>query len=455
MGKAPVFSPRVTAMCAVLLETWDLTRLAFPIVVSLAAATLIGVVDTIMVSPLGTLPLAAVSITASVMIIFYSALYGFVSVIGVRMAEAFGESNDTALGVVTWAGIAVSAVAGVIGAVLMLLMRPWLGWIGQPQAVTELLVGYWTTMSLLLIPFTVFYALKALFDAIDRPWWGVGLAFVAVALNVPANFLLIHGFAGWPGLGLLGAGLASLLSETASLVLALWILRALQQRRRGLARAPVQWSEVLVQLKEGSVIAVGYVGEGGAYAVAGLLMGWFSAEALAAHQIVSAVGGVLYMVPLGVSIAVSIRVAQAIGGNARQRLSQIGLASLLLIISWMGLVVLSILLGREWMSLKLSSDPAVVSLAISMFLVIAAMQIGDGIQGVMLGAARGMMDNRIPVMITLITYWAMALPIGCALGFHLGLGPNGVWIGYGIGVALAGVALTYRFFVKARTYPIT
>ncbi len=301
-------------------------------------------------------------------------------------------------------------------------------------------------MSLLLVPFTIFYTLKALFDAMNRPWIGVGLAFLAVGFNVPSNYVLIHGVGGWSGLGLVGAGIASLLSQIVPLLVALFILRV-WRRKRGLLRASsFYWSEVKAQLKEGFIISVGYLGEGAAYAFAGLMLGWFSAAALAAHQIVSAVSDVIYMVPLGVSIAISIRVAQAIGADERERLNPIVLASLLVVVGWMTVVVTGILFGRAPLANSLSDDPEVVSLAISMFLVIAAMQIADGVQGTMLGAFRGMMDNHVPVAITLIAYWVFALPLGYALGFWLGFGPNGVWIGYGSGLSLAAIALTYRFF---------
>ncbi|WP_298847246.1 MATE family efflux transporter [uncultured Ruegeria sp.] len=435
---------------AILKEARYLARLALPIVISLAAAALIGVVDTVMVAPLGTLPLAAVSITASVLIIFYSALYGFVSAIGVRMAEAFGKTSDQGLAAAKSAGIFVSLVVGSVGAVAMNCLKPALSWIGQPPEVVSLIGGYWIAMSLLLVPFTIFYTLKALFDAMNRPWIGVGLAFLAVGFNIPSNYVLIHGVGGWPGLGIVGAGIASLLSQIVPLLAALLILREWRRKRGLLRAASFDWPEVKAQLKEGFIISVGYLGEGAAYAVAGLMLGWFGAAALAAHQIVSAVSDVIYMVPLGVSIAISIRVAQAIGADEKERLKPIVLASLFVVVGWMTVVVTGILFGRAPLANSLSDDPKVISLAISMFLVIAAMQIADGVQGTMLGAFRGMMDNHVPVAITLIAYWVFALPLGYALGFWLGFGPNGVWIGYGSGLSLAAIALTYRFFSKNR-----
>lgn len=435
---------------AIAKEARHLARLALPIVISLAAAALIGVVDTVMVAPLGTLPLAAVSITASVLIIFYSALYGFVSAIGVRMAEAFGKTSDQGLAAATSAGLVVSLVVGVLGAGLMICLKPALSWIGQPPDVVNLIGGYWIAMSLLLVPFTVFYALKALFDAMNRPWIGVGLAFLAVGFNIPSNYVLIHGVADWPGLGLVGAGIASLLSQTVPLIVAFLILGASRRKKNLLDVSGFNGAEFKAQVKEGFIISVGYLGEGAAYAVAGLMLGWFGAAALAAHQIVSAVSDVIYMVPLGISIAISIRVAQAIGADEGHRLKPIVVASLLVVVSWMAVVVFGIVIGRAPLANSLSDDPAVVSLAISMFLVIAAMQIADGVQGTMLGAFRGMMDNHVPVAITLISYWVFALPLGYTLGFWFGFGPNGVWIGYGAGLSLAAIALTYRFFSKNR-----
>jgi MATE family multidrug resistance protein len=366
------------------------------------------------------------------------------------MAEASGKQSADDLSSATRTGVLVAIVTGTIGAALMLLLRPVLELLGQPPEVIALLGGYWTTMSLLLIPFTVFYALKGLFDAIDAPWVGVGLAFVAVVLNVPANWILIHGIGDWNGLGLVGAGLASLLSQTASLVLAWVIWRKAKLTKDARLPAPHEKTELKIQLTEGSAISVGYIGEGAAYAFAGLMMGWFSAAALAANQIVSAVAGVLYMVPLGISIAVSIRIGQAIGADQRQRLTQIGVAALAVIVTWMAVVMGGLLIGGGVLARALSSDPEVIALATSMFIVVAAMQIADGVQGTMLGASRGMMDNIVPVAITMFSYWVIALPIGYVLGFQWGWGPNGVWIGYGVGLAVAAAAVTVRFFGKAK-----
>ncbi|MEO0937607.1 MAG: MATE family efflux transporter [Pseudomonadota bacterium] len=435
-------------------EARAVIQLAVPIVVSLAAATLIGVIDTIMIAPLGTVPLAGAALTTAVLFVLYAGLYGFASVAGVRVAEAVGNNNVDALSRATSAAIAVASVAGVIGLCIMLALLFALPVLGQPQEVLDALPGYWVTMALSLVPFTLFYSLKSLFDATDQAWLGVAVAFFAVLLNVPANYLLIHGIGGWPGLGLTGAGVASLFSQTASLGLLWWLWRRLPALKDSRRRVPMTRQEVRAQVTQGGVIAAGYISEGGAYAVAALMMGWFSAAALAANQIVNSIGGVLYMLPLGVAIAVSIRIGQAVGAGQRERLTTIGRAALGIIIGWMSLAMLAVLGLRGVITRALSDDPEVISIALTLFVITAVMQIFDGIQGTMLGAARGITDNVVPVSITLFAYWIVALPLGYALGFWSHWGPGGVWIGYGSGVALAGSLITWRFFRMAHARPL-
>lgn len=443
--------PAVQAPLPILIwrEIRRLVVLAFPITVALVATLLIGVVDTIMVAPLGTVPLAAISITMSFVIILYSGLSGFASVISVRMAEAFGEGSSEVLSRALRSGLVIALITGTASMLLMFGIRYTLPFLGQPEEVIDVLGGYWTAMSMMMIPFVLFLTLKGLFEAMNQPWIGVGLAFLAVGLNVPANLVLIHGIGAWEGLGLTGAGIASLLSELVILLIAVIIWRRASFTASARRVMYDLGAEMRVQVKEGATIAAGYMGEGGAYTVAILMIGWFGATALAATQIVTSVGNVIYMVPLGLSVAVSIRIGQAIGAGEIYRLQRIGMAGLVTIVAWMAAVMIGVFMLREPISRGLSDDPEVVALAMAMFFVIACMQIGDGIQGAMLGASRGMTDNRVPVLITNFAYWCLALPIGYFIAFNLDIGPNGIWMGYGFGLALAGVLLTWRFFLMA------
>ena len=429
-------------------EVWSLVRLATPIVVALAAAVLIGVVDTIMIAPLGTTALAGASIAASVILIFYSALYGLVSVCGVLIAQAFGAKDDIAVGINVKASLVVSMLGGLVAAVLMVAVLPLLPVIEQPREVIEIIRPYWLAMSFVLVPYAMFYALKGLYDATDKAWLGVVFSFVAVVVNIPANWVLIYGIGAWEGLGLLGAGLASLIAQTVSLVLAVTYWRMGTAMAAYRTNARVRRSDIVLQFREGSPLALGYAGEGGAFSVAGLMLGLFGTSALAANQIVGSVSSVLYMAPLGMSAAVAIRIGQAVGNDAQHRLRIIGLAALATVVVWMSAVMAMLLVFRDDIARSLSSEPAIIALAATMFVIFAAMQIADGIQATALGALRGMLDNTWPVIATLICYWLFALPFAYALAVPFGFGPNGVWLGYGAGLVLASITLLVRFWSR-------
>lgn len=421
-------------------------RLSLPIVAGLGASTMIGVVDTVMIAPIGTLALAAASLTTAVIIIFYSALYGFLSAVGVEAAHRHGAGDEDGVARALRAGLMLGLCAGVAGAATMAAVFLLLPAIGQPPDVLAILGPYWLAMSALLIPVAFLMAISQVLNAIDRPWTAAGFAFLGVILNVPLNYVFIWGIGGWSGFGLVGAGLASVVADAMALGVALlWLFRSGLLVRR--APAPGLAGRLA---RDGMPLGIGYTGEGAAFALVGLMLGWFGAVALAANQIVQAVGGVLYMLPLGMSAAAAIRVGQAIGGDQRERLRPVAKAAIGIVTAWMAFVTVALVLFGGAIAGALSDDPAVVVLATSMFVAVALIQVADGIQSTALGALRGATDFRWPTAFTLVCYWLLALPFAWVLGFAANLGPLGVWAGYGAGIVLAAVVLPLRFWRLTR-----
>lgn len=432
-------------------EIGPLLSLSVPMMVGLSAMTLMGVVDTVMVAPLGTVPLAAVGIASAVVILFLASLWGIVTITGVRMAQAHGAGDAAGVSAELRTGLVFGGLGAAVAALLMIALLPFLGVIGQPPEVVAAVPLYWAFVAAALAPATVFFVLKGLFDTIGRPWLGVALSYLGVALNVPLNQLLIYE----AGLGLTGAGLASLLAQCIMLAVALGVwararwLAPYRQRASGLlARLGAQW-------RDGASLILGYAGEGGSYALIGVMIGWLGATALAANQIVHAVAGVAYVFPLGMAGAASIRVGLAVGADERARLRPILKAALLIVTGWMLAVMAVLLIGGEAIARALSEDAEVVALATTLFLAVALMQVSDGVQSTSLGALRGMLDTRQPTLVSLIAYWPIALPAGYGLGFVADLGAVGVWIGFCLGLSVAALALPWRFWrlTRAQTRP--
>jgi MATE family multidrug resistance protein len=421
-------------------EIAPLLRLVLPIVAGLAASTLIGVVDTIMIAPLGTVPLAAASLTTAAIIIFYSAIYGFVSAVGIEAAHRHGGAQADAVAAALRAGLGLAVVAGLVGALAMALILFLLPLIGQPAEVLAIITSYWLAMSALLVPVALLMVIAQVLNAMDWPWTAAGFAFLAVILNIPLNYVLIWGIGDWQGLGLIGAGLASLIAEALALLVAIcWLAR------KGLLRASPDPALRKRLAWGGLPLAIGYTGEGAAFAVVGLMLGIFGATALATNQIVQAVGGVLYMLPLGMAAAVAIRIGQASGSRDPARLRPIAVAAIGVVTVWMVTVTIALILTGGRIAAALSTDTDVVALATAMFVIVALIQVADGVQSTALGALRGIMDFVWPTRFTLVSYWLFALPLAAALGFWAGLGPLGVWAGYGIGIGFVAVILPWRF----------
>jgi len=425
-------------------EIGPLIRLSVPLMIGLMAAMMIGVVDTVMIAPLGTVPLAAAGITTAVLIILISALWGLITVIGVQIATAAGASDRAEVSAHLRSGMILALIGGGLGAALMLAIFPLLGPLGQPPEVLDILLPYWAMMAIWVLPFTMFFVLKSLFDGVGREWTGVALSYIGVVINIPANYLLIH----VAGLGLLGAGVASVLSQSISLIAALVYWRLAPSMAPYRQPVAVSWARVRAQLRESLPLCLGYAAEGGAFAFVGIMMGWLGATVLAAHQVVSAIMGVFYVIPLGMAGAAAIRVGLAIGGGQAGRLRMILKAGLLIVTVWQTLVAIVFLTWGRDMAAALSDDQQVVAIAATLFIAFAILQVADGIQSTALGALRGMMDNRVPTAITLIAYWPLALPAAYLIGFVFDYGAPGVWVGYTLGIALAAVALPVRFWRK-------
>ena len=427
-------------------ELGPLASLAAPMVAGLVAATGVTLVDTAMLGPLGAAPLAAVSLTTSVAIIFYAALYGFAGPVGLFAGRAFGSGELARIGHIARHGALLAVIGGSVGALLMASILLALPHLGQPGEVLAVMGPYWLCLSALMLPFTLSMVAKNLLDAAGRPWLSVALTVLPALLNVWFNWLLIYGNWGFPALGLTGAGIASLAAQSIGCAFAWFVLRRLPSLSAWWGPRRCERDELGRQWAEGRPMSVQYFLEGAAVAVAGLMIGYFGAVALAGNQIALSVGGTLYMLPLGVSAAVSIRVAQVIGSGEWPRVAAIGQAGLGVVTLWMGGFALLFLFAGAWIGALFVDDAAIISAAAAIFFVFGFTQLMDGVQSVSLGALRGMLDNDYPIRVSLVSYWLIALPLSAVMGFAADLGAPGIWAGFGIGLSVAAVALAWRFW---------
>jgi MATE family multidrug resistance protein len=424
--------------------------LSVPIVAGLAASTLIGVTDSVMLAPLGPVPLAAVGLTGAVAVILYASVYGVISALSVRIGVAHGAGTAREIPALLRNGLALGTGVGLLAALAMGAMWPLLPLMGQPPEVLAAMPVYYACIAAYMIPFAVLTVFKSAFEAVGRPWLGTGLAFLAVVVNVPLNYLLIWGAGPLPPLGLAGAGIASVLSEALALAVAWVFWKRARSMRRLRLRRDLSLADMRATAVEGAPLGLMYLAETGAVAVATLIIGTFGTVALAGNQVAFAISGVLYMVPLGVAGAVAIRVAQERGGGNINNLRPVVFAALALVTVWLSGSAMLLAFGGWWLAGLVTEDADVAAAAAAIMLVFALMQVFDGVQSAMVGALRGLSDAAWGARISMIAYWPLGVPLGWVLAHEAGLGPAGVWLGWLVALAWAGAMLTWRFLAKTR-----
>lgn len=432
----------------------SLLTLALPIVAGLVCSALIGLVDSAVVAPLGHAALAAVSLTASVLLVFIATLYGLTSATGMLAAQSFGAGQPAAVSSHRRAGWRFAMAAGLAAAALMGMAWPLLPWLGQPRDVLAIMFGYWMWSALTLVPLAILFAYKQLFDAIDRPGMALAVLAATVPLNAGLSAWFVHGGFGLPALGLVGAGVGSFLANVGAAAGFALLAQGHPALRRWLHQTAPWRGALSRQRTEGAPMGLQYLFETGANAAAGLMVGAFGAVALAANQITMSVTMVLYMVPLGIASAAGLRIAQAVGAGDRAACWPLARAALVVATAWMGTAGVALALGGQMVARLFSVDDAVIATTAALCVSVALMQIADGVQSVSLGALRGLLESRWPTRVSLGCCWCLALPAAWVLSEPLGLGPAGVWWGFGMGLAVAAVALTLHLRQITQVRPL-
>jgi len=425
--------------------------LGLPIMAGMVSQMLMGLADTIMVGRVGVVPLAAsafVNAVAHVPLVFG---LGLLSSIAVLTSQAYGARRRDEAGEIWRHGLIVSFAAGLLSTLSLFALHPFLGYLGQPPEVVAEAKPYLLLFGASMFPALVAHGCKQFSEALKHPWAPTFVLLGGVVLNVFLNWILIYGNWGAPALGLVGAGWATVVARTVMMLVLLgYVLRAPALR----AFQPARWRAALSRKRFQRLFTVGWpVGvqhffEVSAFVIAAIMMGWISADAIAAHQIAITCAAMSFMFSLGIGMAVCIRVGHAFGAAQYARMRRIGFGGVALSVGIMASFgVLFMVAGKPIAGLFITS-PTVVSLTAQLLIVAAVFQVADGVQVVSISALRGLSDVRVPALIAVLAYWFLALPIGSALAFLAHRGAVGMWIGLALGLGAAACGLLWRFHLR-------
>jgi multidrug resistance protein, MATE family len=429
-------------------EVRPMIVLAAPIMAGMIGHMLIGIADTIMVGRVGVIPLAAASFVNTVTHLPFVFGIGLLSSIAVLASQAFGARQSRETGEVLRHGLVVAVLMGVFTAVTAAGLGPFLHLFGQPVEVITESRGYLILFGASVLPALVFHAGKQFCEALNRPWVPAMIMLGGVVLNVLLNWVLIYGHWGAPALGLVGAGWASLIAR---FVMGLGLLYYIARAPVFHEFKPVRWLAALDLgrfrrlFKLGMPVAAQHLLEVSAFAFAALMMGWISADAIAAHQIAITCAATTFMFALGIGMAVCIRVGHAWGAGQFARMRRIGVVGIFLAGAIMALFAVIFVMAGQSIARGFIISPTVVALGAQLLIIAAIFQVADGIQIAAISGLRGQNDVRVPAMIAMLSYWIIAVPLGYVLAFRREMGAVGIWIGLATGLVAAAACLTWRF----------
>jgi MATE family multidrug resistance protein len=284
-----------------------------------------------------------------------------------------------------------------------------------------------------------------------RPTMIYGVA--GALLNIPLNYVLMFGKFGMPAMGTVGCGIAT------SIVLWLQFLMLFFYIRKHRHFEPFElmsrlekpnWTEIWGLLKVGLPIALAIFVEGSLFVGAALLIGRLGPVPAAAHLIAINFAALLFMIPVGLSSAISIRVGNAVGRNDNEGARYAGLIGVLIILFIQTISASALFLIPELIVSIYTNDLVVAPLAVSLLFYAAIFQYPDGLQIVAAGALRGYKDTRMPVLYMVVSFWIVGMTLGYHLTFTREMGPAGMWVGMIAGLSVAALLMMLRFNKTSR-----
>lgn len=431
----------------------ELITLGFPIVVGQIGLIVLGFADTLMIGHHSADELSAAGFVNNLFNLFIifglGFSYGLTPVVGALYGKGqladIGQKLKNSL----MANLLVSLLmVAVIGGIYLRLE-----WLGQPDELLPYIRPYYLIL-LASIPFVMlFNAFKQFADGITDTRLAMWILLGGNVLNIVGNYLLIYGVAGLPELGIVGAGLSTLLSRI--VMLAVFVGYVFRHRRyavyrKGFLRSSLNWADLRLFNKLGWPIALQMGMETAAFSLSAVMLGWIGAAALGAHQIMVTIGGTYFMVYYGIGAAVTIRVSHFSGQHDTANLRRAAFSGyhiniVLCLLACLSLVVFRGQLGG-WFTDSADINAIVLTLVVPMMVY----QFGDATQITFANALRGIADVKYMMYFAFIAYILIELPAGYLFGFTLHGGAVGVWMGLPLGLTSAGLLFLFRFLRQTR-----
>lgn len=431
----------------------DVLKLSIPVIIANVGQTLVQVVDNIMVGQLGELELAAASfanmIVINVMMFGMGIAMGLTPHIGYKYtAKEYGACSRYFQNSLLQNGILGAAIV-----VFFVLLMPMLSHFGQPTDVVDKCKNYYLIVGASVFPYMIFLSFKQFMDGVGNTRVAMLITIGVNLLNVLLNWILIYGKFGFPEYGMDGAAIATFIARMLMPIVFFLYFRKAPFYRNFLKF--FAWREMSRKvnaslLNLGFPIASQLLIEFFALSVTAIMMGWISTKAIAANQIVFTTISLFFLVTNGISAAITILVSHRYALKDKEGIKNYTISAVQLAVLFMICAGATLFFFGSNIASVYISEPSVVALAAQIFMVVAFMELFDGLQVVTLGVLRGLGDVKKPMFYAGLCYGVISLSVAYLFGFTLGYGEQGIWTGFAVGVTTAFVLFTKRIIYNLK-----
>ncbi len=426
----------------------ELLSIGIPIIIGQLGTIILGFADTLMIGHHSTQELAAAGLVNNIFgLVFISYMgfsYGLTPIIG----RLYGMERTDEIGQKVRNSFVANMMVGCIFSIALAILYLNLAHIGQPEELLALIRPYFIVNLISVLFMGVFNTMKQFLDGIAHTKVAMWVMIAGNITNILGNWMLIYGVGPFPELGLLGAGLSTLLSRilmAAAMVSVVMSRKKFQQYRTDIIQSHTNKADFKEMNRLGWPVALQLAMESAAFTLSCVMVGWLGTIPLASHQVMITLSQLFYLVLSGMAAAMAIRVSHFVGQKdfaAVRRNAYDGWRLALLFSTLMGIPVF--LLRHQiggWFNDNVEVQQNVATLIVWMMVY----QFGDGLQYTFANALRGIACVKPMVTYAFIAYFIISLPLGYTLGFPCGLGIQGIWIAFPFGLTIAGILYWQRF----------
>lgn len=430
-------------------------KIVIPILITQLALMSMSFFDTTMSGQAGADQLAGVAVGVSLWVPASTGLTGILLAVTPIVAQYIGAKKERKIATVVQQGIYLSIIIAVIIILLGLVGVPFiLNMMSLEAEVSRVATGFLTALAFGIIPYFIYTVIRCFIDALGKTKVTMIITLLATPINILLNYLFIFGNFGFPELGGIGAGVASAITNWIILIIAMIVVTTnhtfsqfhiLKNMSKPILSL---WKNILVL---GVPIGFSIFFETSIFSVVTLFLSEYSTETIAAHQAAMNFASLLYMVPLSISMAMTIVVGKEVGAEnfkEARKFTVLGIGSALCISILSGL---TILIFHTEVASMYTNDSEVLALTEHFLMYAIFFQVSDAVAAPVQGALRGYKDVNATLIMTLIAYWGIGLPTGYVFANFTGLEAYGYWIGLILGLAFAAVALIIRLIKLQRT----